>query len=226
MTVTAYSYTIYHSPNAYLGTVLLRRAIAQLPEVQLVRRPIYVPRERGLMIAEMLGGKENRNVGSYLREDCRRWSERFAIPFVYPHPEVFHQRAAHWPLLRPRGTAGPRLLRGRRRRAPTARSSLVRSGMGRGSRRQRAGHHSLGSATRRPRLRRPDDEAGRTRPRPGGASGARGVRPVALSRCSDRRRRWPALLWQGPGRLGGRRLPRAAEDGLTLGRSGRQNCRA
>jgi 2-hydroxychromene-2-carboxylate isomerase len=98
MTITVYSYTIYHSPNAYLGTVLLRRAIAQLPEVQLVRRPIYVPRERGLMIAEMLGGKENRNVGSYLREDCRRWSERFAIPFVYPHPEVFHQRAARWPL--------------------------------------------------------------------------------------------------------------------------------
>src|SRR5215470_14898803 len=94
MTIPVYSYTIYHSPNAYLGTVLLRRAIAGLPDMRLVRRPIYVPRERGLMIAEMLGGKENRNVGSYLREDCRRWSERFAIPFVYPDPEVFHQRTA------------------------------------------------------------------------------------------------------------------------------------
>jgi 2-hydroxychromene-2-carboxylate isomerase len=50
------------------------------------------------MIAEILGGKENRNVGSYLREDCRRWSERFAIPFAYPDPEVFHQRAALWAL--------------------------------------------------------------------------------------------------------------------------------
>jgi 2-hydroxychromene-2-carboxylate isomerase len=98
MTITVYSYTIYHSPNAYLGTVLLHRAIAELPDVQLVRRPIYVPRERGLMIAEMLGGKENRNVGSYLREDCRRWAERFAIPFVYPEPEVFHQRAKRWAL--------------------------------------------------------------------------------------------------------------------------------
>ena len=98
MTITVYSYTIYHSPNAYLGTVLLRRAIAGLPDVQLVRRPIYVPRERGLMIAEMLGGKENRNVGSYLREDCRRWADRFAIPFVYPDPEVFHQRAKRWAL--------------------------------------------------------------------------------------------------------------------------------
>jgi 2-hydroxychromene-2-carboxylate isomerase len=96
MTITVYSYTIYHSPNAYLGTVLLRQAIAGLPDVQLVRRPIYVPRERGLMIAEMLGGKENRNAGSYLREDCRRWSERFSIPFAYPDPAVFHQRAARW----------------------------------------------------------------------------------------------------------------------------------
>ena len=95
---TVYSYTIYHSPNAYLGTILLRQAIAGLSGVQLVRRPIYVPRERGLMIAEMLGGKENRNIGSYLREDCRRWAERFSIRFVYPDPEVFHQRAKRWAL--------------------------------------------------------------------------------------------------------------------------------
>jgi hypothetical protein len=30
MAVSVYSYTIYHSPNAYLGTVLLRRAIADI----------------------------------------------------------------------------------------------------------------------------------------------------------------------------------------------------
>ena len=99
MAIPVYSYTIYHSPNAYLGTVLLRRAFVELPDVQLVRRPIYVPRERGLMIAEMLGGKENRNVGSYLREDGRRWADRFSIPLAYPEPEVFHQRAARWALL-------------------------------------------------------------------------------------------------------------------------------
>jgi 2-hydroxychromene-2-carboxylate isomerase len=46
----------------------------------------------------MLGGKENRNAGSYLREDCRRWSERFSVPFVYPDPEIFHQRASRWAL--------------------------------------------------------------------------------------------------------------------------------
>jgi len=44
----------------------------------------------------LLAGKENRNVGSYLREDCRRWSERFSIPFVYPDPEIFHRRAERW----------------------------------------------------------------------------------------------------------------------------------
>lgn len=96
MTVPVYSYTIYHSPNAYLGTVLLRRAIADLSGVELVRRPIYVPRDRGLIIAELLGGKENRNAGSYNREDCRRWSERFAIPMTYPDPSVFHERAKRW----------------------------------------------------------------------------------------------------------------------------------
>jgi 2-hydroxychromene-2-carboxylate isomerase len=96
MTVLVYSYTIYHSPNAYLGTVLLRRALVGLPGVELVRRPIYVPRDRGLMIAELLGGKENRNAGSYNREDCRRWSERFAIPMSYPDPGVFHERAKRW----------------------------------------------------------------------------------------------------------------------------------
>ncbi len=96
MTVSVYSYTIYHSPNAYLGTVLLRRALAELPGIDLVRRPIYIPRGRGLMITELLGGKENRNAGSYNREDCRRWSERFVIPFSYPEPGVFHERAARW----------------------------------------------------------------------------------------------------------------------------------
>ena len=99
MSLAAYSYTIYHSPNAYLGTVLLRRALAELPGIELVRRPIYVPRERGLIIAELLGGKENRNAGSYNREDCRRWSERYEIPFSYPDPSIFHERAKRWAVL-------------------------------------------------------------------------------------------------------------------------------
>ena len=96
MTVHAQSYTIYHSANAYLGTVLLRRALAAVPGVALVRRPIFVPRERGVLVAEMLGGRENRNAGSYNREDCHRWADRHGITFRYPRPEVLVERAARW----------------------------------------------------------------------------------------------------------------------------------
>ena len=96
MTIIVHSYTIYHSPNAYLGTVMLRRELASISNVVLLRRPFFVPRERGLLIAEMLGGKENRNAGSYHREDCCRWANRYNIPLRYPPPEVFPQRAARW----------------------------------------------------------------------------------------------------------------------------------
>jgi len=96
MTVSVNSFTIYHSPSAYLGTVLLRRKLAAKAGAVLVRRPIFVPRSRGVLIAEMLGGKENRNAGFYNREDCRRWADRYGIPFHYPEPEVFAERAARW----------------------------------------------------------------------------------------------------------------------------------
>jgi len=99
MTSPVHSYTIYHSANAYLGTVLLRRALAAVPGVTLVRRPIFVPRDRGLLVADMLDGKENRNAGSYNREDCRRWADRHGIPFCYPPPAVFAERAARWACL-------------------------------------------------------------------------------------------------------------------------------
>lgn len=96
MTVSVSSFTIYHSANAYLGTVLLRRSLAAMAGAVLVRRPIFVPRSRGVLIAEMLGGKENRNAGFYNREDCRRWADRHGIPFHPPAPEVFAERAARW----------------------------------------------------------------------------------------------------------------------------------
>ncbi len=96
MTVLVRSFTIYHSPNAYIGTLLLRRRLADIPNAVLARHPIFVPRDRGVLVAEMLGGKENRNAGSYNREDCRRWADRYGIPFRYPPSEIFAQRAARW----------------------------------------------------------------------------------------------------------------------------------
>ena len=90
--------TIYHSPNAYLGSVLLARAAADRPDVVVERRPIFVPRRRGVLVTEMLGGRENRNLGSYNREDCARWAARYEIPFAHPPPGVFAERARYWPL--------------------------------------------------------------------------------------------------------------------------------
>jgi 2-hydroxychromene-2-carboxylate isomerase len=94
--LTIYSYTIYHSPNAYLGSVLLRRALADLPDMQLIRRPFLIPRTRGVLVADLIGSKEPPVKGSYNREDCARWSQRYDIPFVYPPPEVFLERRARW----------------------------------------------------------------------------------------------------------------------------------
>ena len=93
---TVYSYTIYHSSNAYLGTCLLRRALSAHPEVRLVRRPIFIPRERGVLVAETLGGRENTRMSGYHREDCRRWADRYGIPLSFPAPHLFAERAQRW----------------------------------------------------------------------------------------------------------------------------------
>ena len=99
MATLAYSYTIYHSPNAYLGTVLLRRALAGLPGVELVRRPFCIPRETRADRSQICSaaGKTAMPAPIY-REDCRRWSERCGIPMSYPAPDVFHERAERWAL--------------------------------------------------------------------------------------------------------------------------------
>jgi 2-hydroxychromene-2-carboxylate isomerase len=96
MTVQVLSFTIYHSVNAYIGTHLLRSGLADLDGVELVRRPIYVPRGAGVTVAEMLGGRENRNMAGYNREDCARWAERYDLPLIFPRPGVFEERARRW----------------------------------------------------------------------------------------------------------------------------------
>jgi 2-hydroxychromene-2-carboxylate isomerase/ribosomal protein S18 acetylase RimI-like enzyme len=89
------AYTIYHSPNAYLGTILATRALAALP-VEVVRRPICVPKARGLKVADLVGGHEPAARSGYHREDCLRWARRYEIPFAPPPPEAFAERAARW----------------------------------------------------------------------------------------------------------------------------------
>ena len=59
MAVSVHSYTSYHSPNAYLGTAPLRRTVAELSGVELVRRPIHVLREHGPLRILLVRAHEN-----------------------------------------------------------------------------------------------------------------------------------------------------------------------
>lgn len=91
-----FSYTIYHSANAYLGTQLLRHALKEYPEITLVRCPIFIPKNRGMLVADLLGGQENRNASSYNREDCARWAGKYNIPFEYPPSSRFEKLKLEW----------------------------------------------------------------------------------------------------------------------------------
>jgi 2-hydroxychromene-2-carboxylate isomerase len=93
--ITVVSYTIYHSPNSYLGTVLANRLLADVP-VHVERRPIYIPRERGLKVADLVGSSEPPRKSSYHREDCARWAEVHGIELHFLPPGVFEERAARW----------------------------------------------------------------------------------------------------------------------------------
>jgi 2-hydroxychromene-2-carboxylate isomerase len=93
--ITVVSYTIYHSPNSYLGHVGAERELAGLP-IQLVRRPIFVPRSRGVKVADLVGGRESPDRSRYHREDCARWAARHGIPLTFPPPDWFGARAARW----------------------------------------------------------------------------------------------------------------------------------
>ena len=56
------SYSIYHSSNAYLG----------------------VPKQRGVWVADLVGGGANPRHGSYHREDCLRWAAKHRIEMCFP----------------------------------------------------------------------------------------------------------------------------------------------
>jgi|SRR6202158_4354529 len=93
--ITVVCYTIYHSPNSYLGLLLAERELAGLPIV-VERRPIYVPKTRGVKIADLVGGKETPAQSSYHREDCTRWAQQYGIDLNLLPPGRFEERAARW----------------------------------------------------------------------------------------------------------------------------------
>jgi 2-hydroxychromene-2-carboxylate isomerase len=88
-------YSIYHSPNAYLGAVHADALLVGLP-VTVERRPIFVPRDRGVLIADLVGGRETSRHGGYHREDCRRWADAHGVPLRFLGKGVFEERAARW----------------------------------------------------------------------------------------------------------------------------------
>ena len=93
--LTVACYSIYHSPNAYLGVVTAEQALAGLP-VALERRPIAIPKSRGVRVADLVGGGEPARKSEYHREDCSRWARRYDIELNWLTPGVFEQRAMRW----------------------------------------------------------------------------------------------------------------------------------
>jgi 2-hydroxychromene-2-carboxylate isomerase len=93
--ITVVSYTIYHSPNSYLGVLLAERALLPLPVV-VERRPICIPKARGVKVADLVGSKESPPQSAYHREDCRRWAHKHGIELNFLKPGEFEERAQRW----------------------------------------------------------------------------------------------------------------------------------
>jgi 2-hydroxychromene-2-carboxylate isomerase len=93
--MTVDSFTIYHSPNAYLAMVAAAPRLAALT-LEHRRRPLLIPRARGVKVADLVGGGESPARTRYHREDCLRWARRRGIPLQLIEPEEFARRAARW----------------------------------------------------------------------------------------------------------------------------------
>ncbi|HKA56739.1 MAG TPA: DsbA family protein [Candidatus Binatia bacterium] len=93
--LTVINYTIYHSPNSYLGVLLADRELAGLP-VRVERKPIFIPPERGVKVADLIGSQEPPRKGAYHREDCARWAQHYGIEMHFLAPGVFEERATRW----------------------------------------------------------------------------------------------------------------------------------
>ncbi len=95
MTIQIASYSIYHSSNSYLGLFYAYERLSALP-VEVVRRPIFIPRSRGVLVADFLGGKESSVKTSYSHEDCIRWAKSHGLPMNFVDSKTFWERASRW----------------------------------------------------------------------------------------------------------------------------------
>lgn len=93
--IRIFSYSIYHSSNAYLGHFIAERALQGLP-VEVVRRPLCIPKERGLWVADLVGGRSNPRQDGYNREDCLRWAKRHGIEMRFADRGTLAARVASW----------------------------------------------------------------------------------------------------------------------------------
>jgi 2-hydroxychromene-2-carboxylate isomerase len=89
------SYTLYHSSNAYLGHFLAARSLGDLP-VELERRPLHVPKTRGIWVSDLVGGRASPRQGDYNREDCLRWAARHGIEMRFAPSAELAARVARW----------------------------------------------------------------------------------------------------------------------------------
>jgi 2-hydroxychromene-2-carboxylate isomerase len=93
--IRVFEFSIYHSSNAYLGHFVAEHALRDLP-VEVVRRPLCVPKERGLWVADLVGGRSSPRQDSYNREDCLRWARRHGIEMRFPERAELAARVARW----------------------------------------------------------------------------------------------------------------------------------
>ncbi|BAZ53628.1 DSBA oxidoreductase [Nostoc sp. NIES-4103] len=93
--IKVYSYSIYHSANSYIGIILAEKSLRGLP-VDIERRPIYIPKKRGIKVAELQGRSEGAILSSYYKEDCLRWAKKYGIEIRLKEVEEFARWVKRW----------------------------------------------------------------------------------------------------------------------------------
>ncbi|BDA74706.1 DSBA oxidoreductase [Calothrix sp. PCC 7716] len=93
--IKIYSYSIYHSANSYIGITLAEKSLQGLP-VDIQRRPIYIPKERGIKVADLQGRSESATLSAYHGEDCLRWADKYGIEIRLKEPEEFANWVKRW----------------------------------------------------------------------------------------------------------------------------------